>query len=211
MIERIEFYARYKMTPQHFVHRVKYCGGAFDKKCSDKEIHHLDLIGVEKGDHNTDKFLRFTDNGVEEIVDLRPHWERGTEGPIHCTRDGAMNVIRAVYAQTEKDLEELYAGGELSLIVEKNVGEKYSDYCRRKNAMYRKEVRKCEEFLGPVLSRYTMIKAYYVRNKMSVEQIAGIMGETPRHIANVIERLGLDRTETVKDGRVEYVDEEIIN
>ena len=210
MIERIEFYNRYKMTPQHFVHRVKYCGGAFEKKCSDKTVHRLDLIGVEK-EKNVDTYLRFTDNGVEEVVDLRPHWERGTEGPIHCTRDGAMNIIRAVYAQTEKDLEELYAGGDLSLIVEKNVGEKYSDYCRRKNSMYRKEVKKCEEFLGPVLSRYAMIKAYYVRNKMTVEQIARKMGETPRHIANVIERLGLDRTETVKGGRVEYVDEEIIN
>ena len=204
IIERIEFYNRYKMTPQHFVKRIKYYG-PFEKKG-----HHLDFISLEK-ESGADAYLRFTDNGVEEVVDLRPHWERGSDAPIHCTRDGAMNLVRAVYAQTEKDLEELYAGGEMSLILERNVGEKYSDFSHRKNATFRKEVKKCEEFLGPVLSRYAMIKAYYVRNKMTVEQIAGIMGETPRHIANVIERLGLDRAETVKDGRVECVDEEIIN
>lgn len=205
MIERIEFYQRYKMTPQHFVHKIRY-EGPFEKKG-----HFLDMKEVIKDESNSEAYLKFTDNGVEEIVDLRPHWERGSSEPIHCTRDGAMNLIRAVYAQTAKDLEELYAGGEASLIVEKNVGEKITDYWNRKTAMYRKEVKKCEELLGPTLSRYTMIKAYYVRNKMSVEEIARAMKETPRHVACVIERLGLDRTETTKEGRVEYVDEEIIN
>lgn len=205
MIERNEFYQRYKMTPQHFVKRYKL-EGTFIKK-----LHCLSLIEIKKDETGNDAYMRFTDNGVEEICDLRPHWERGSDSPIHCTRDGAMNLVRAVYAQTEKDLEELYAGGENSLIVEKNIGESYHEYSQRKNATYRKEVRKCEEFLGPVLSRYTMIKAFYVRNKMSVEQIARAMGETPQHISCVIERLGLNRTETVKGAMVECVDEEIIN
>ena len=205
MIERIEFYNRYKMTPQHFVDRHK-AEGAFVKK-----LHVLNLIEIEKDNGGAEAFLKFTDNGVEEVVDLRPHWERGSDAPIHCTREGAMNLIRAVYAQTEKDLEELYAGGEASLILDKNVGENVIDYCHRKNETYRKEVRKCEELLGPVLSRYTMIKAYYVRNKMSVEDIARIMGETPTLIANVIERLGLNRADSVKGTKVEYIDEEIFN
>lgn len=205
MIERIEFYQRYKMTPQHFMHKVRH-EGPFEKKG-----HALDLIELIKDESNCEAFMRFTDNGIEETVDLRPHWERGSSEPIRCTRDGAMNLIRAVYAQTAKDLEELYAGGESTLLLEKQVGESYLDYSRRKNATYLKEVKKCEELLGPTLSRYTKVKAYYVRNKMSVEEVARLMKETPRHIACVIERLGLDRTETVKDSKIECVDEEIIN
>lgn len=201
MIERNEFYQRYKMTPQHFVKRYRE-EGAFIKK-----LHALDLIGLERDETGAEAYLIFTDNGVEEICDLRPHWERGSDAPIHCCREGAMNLVKAVYAQTEKDLEELYAGGEIALNVNKEVGESYEQYIRRSGELYRKELKKCETFLGPVFSRYTMIKAYYVRRKMTVEEIAKVMHETPAHISNVIERLGLNRTETVAKSAVDYIDE----
>ena len=205
MIERIEFYQRYQMTPQRFIERFKE-EGTFIRK-----LHIMSVIRVEKDKSGADAYIYFTDNGNEEVVDLRPHWERGSDAPIKCTREGAMNLVRAVYAQTEKDLEELYAGGVDSLILDRNVGEKIADFSQRKSATYWKEVRKCEELLGPVLSRYTMVKAYYVRNKMTVEEIARIMGETPTHIANVIERLGLNRADSAKGAKVEYIDEEIFN
>ena len=109
-----------------------------------------------------------------------------------------MNLIKAVYAQTEKDYEELYIGGMETCELERLPGEKPKDFEWRRSINYQRRVRECEQLLGPVFVKYAKVKALWKATK-DVNIIAKKLGDTPEHIANLVERLGLNQTETVQN------------
>lgn len=139
-----------------------------------------------------------SEDGEDFVLDLTPHWERGPEGDIHMCREGVMNLIKAVYAQTEKDYEELYIGGMEACELERLPGEKPKDFEWRRSINYQRMVRECEQLLGPVFVKYAKVKALWKSTK-DVNVIAKKLGDTSEHIANLVERLGLNRTETAQN------------
>lgn len=189
-IERSEFWDRYHFRPTQLLNTQ--IGGTYKGKCGEFKVveknHIPGMVGT----------ITYEYNGQTITADLTPHWERGPVGEIHICREGAMNLIGAVMAQTEKDLELYYAYGEKEYQVETLVDEKgkpifeSSDHrAKRRKSLYERAVRECEEFLGPTFSKYTMIKAYYQLLKLTEKEIARRMGESEYHIECVISRLGL--------------------
>lgn len=144
------------------------------------------------------KTMLLSEKGKEFVLDLGPHWERGPEGDIHICREGAMNLVKAVYVQTEKDYEELYLGNMKNFEIEQLPGENRYEFENRVNYVRCKAMKDCEEFLGPVFTKFAKIKALW-KTTQNVNIIAETLGENPQHISCVVDRLGLNRTETAQD------------
>lgn len=142
--------------------------------------------------------MLLSDNGEDFILDLCPHWERGRSDEIHLCREGVMNLIRAVYAQTERDYEQQYLYGYSSVEIERLPGESDKSFEARRKGSYNRTKRECERLLGPVFTKYAKVKALWGVTH-DVNEIADRLGETPEHIANLVDRLGLNRTETGQD------------
>ena len=144
-----------------------------------------------------------SENGEDFILDLTPHWERGPVGDIHMCREGVMNLIKGVYAQSEHDYEELYLKGEDALDLEQIQGETLKAFKMRRTSYYKKTMRECEELLGPVFVKYAKVKALW-KITHDVDKIAKKIGENPTHTFNLIERLGLYQTETAQNETEDY-------
>jgi hypothetical protein len=195
-LERLDFEKEYGVKPSV----VSKCEVGKSVKIGKRK---LTVKKVEKDKTGFSKTMVISENGVDFILDLAPHWERGPEGPIHICRDGAMNLVRGVYAQTEKDYEELFLGDMRHFQLEKIPGESFKEYEKRRKAYKSGQMKGCEEFLGPVLIRYSKIKALW-KSTHDVNEIAKKLGETTYHISCVVDRLGLNRTETGQDGGDEW-------
>lgn len=157
----------------------------------------LEIIERKYVREKTD-IIRFSCEGEEYCLDLAPHWERGGDGPVHCCHEGVINLIRGVYQQTANDLEALYTCGLKDYPCTREFMENKEEYEQRKAALYFRAVKNAEDFLGSVLTGYVKVKAYYKMGK-SIDEIAKILEWTPEHTANVIDRLGLNRTETAQN------------
>ena len=198
ILERLDFRDKYGVSTVGISKGVK--GETLDingHKITVKEIENK-----TSSDGFVSNTMLLSENGEDFILDLSPHWERGPEGDIHMCRDGAMNLIKAVYAQAEKDYEELYIGGIEACELERLPGEKPKDFERRRSINYYRMVRECEQLLGPVFVKYAKVKALWKQTK-DVNVIAKKLGDTPKHIANLVDRLGLNQTETAQNGTVE--------
>lgn len=136
-------------------------------------------------------------------LDMAPHWERIPDTPIHSCNDGMVNLIRAVYKQTADDLGEFYKGDYKSMPLERVPGETASHWYKRLHAARKGEVRRCEQFLGSVLSRQVMIRSLWELGK-TVDEIAKEIGSTPDHVAAIIDRLGFNRSETDEDDPYDF-------
>lgn len=194
ILERLDFRNKYGVSTVGISKGIK--GETLDingHKITVKEIENK-----TSSDGFVSNTMLLSENGEDFILDLSPHWERGPEGDIHMCREGVMNLIKAVYAQAEKDYEELYIGGKEACELEQLPGEKTKDYERRRNINYQRMVRECEQLLGPVFVKYAKVKALWKSTK-DVNVIAKKLGDTPEHIANLVERLGLNRTEMAQN------------
>lgn len=189
-LERLDFRDKYGVSPV-----------AISKATIGETInvngHMITVKDVERrmADYQTILKMTLSEDGEDFILDLTPHWERGPKGEIHMCREGAMNLIKAVYAQAEKDYEQLYIGGSKVCEIERMPGEKPKEFERRRNANYQRMMRECEQLLGPVFAKYAKVKALWKLTK-DVNIIAEKLDDYPEHIANLVDRLGLNQTET---------------
>lgn len=162
--------------------------------------HKITVKDIEKSKIDATNCMRMllSDEGEDFILDLCPHWERGRSDDIHLNRDGVMNLIRAVYAQTERDYERQYLYGYSAIEIERLPGENDKSFEMRRTSYFNRSMRECERLLGPVFTRYAKVKALWTITH-DVNEIAQKLGETPEHIASLVDRLGLNRTETAQD------------
>ena len=137
--------------------------------------------------------ITFQDGREWYTLDLTSHWERGREDPITFNHDGACALAKAVLKQAADDLTKLYMGDYSAIEIEKRENETKAEVAKRFEIYRKMEQRRCEELLGTVLSRYCKIRAYWNKG-LDIADIADRMNSTPEHIANVVHRLGLDRT-----------------
>lgn len=191
-MERIEFYERFGFKPAR-LERLNI-GDVY----IDKHGKKFEVLDIAYSDWGHAQNLIFSTEGEQMMIDLAPHWERGPEGKINLNRDGVAALITAVYSQAEKDLEELYASGLSGFKVENlDVYETPAQKKKRAKSEYERRLNECETLLGSVFSKYTRIKAYYKKLSMSIDEIAIRMNENPEHIANIVERLGLNDREGI--------------
>jgi len=200
-IERYDFLKKYGKTPNKMIKAGK--GGYADY--GDKKLRVVDL-GYNTG---SPSYVTFQDGKEYYKLDLMPHWERGKEGEITFTHDGACTLAKAVLKQTADDLTALYMGDYSSIEVEPLPNETKSESARRFEIYRKREQRKCEELLGSVISKYCKVRALWNKG-YDIPTIAGEMGETPEHITILVERMGLNRAETGQEDTDDNSDEEII-
>ena len=183
-LDRYEFRNRYKSSPS----KVSNCPVGESVTVNG---HVLRVVEKHKGRDGFET-LNIIDGDEEYLLDLTPHWERGPEGPIKCCHEGVMNLIKGVYAQTERDYEELYLNGEKGYYMEKLPGENKGEFERRRKAEYAKEIAKCEEFLGTIFTKFAKIKALWSISH-DPNYIGEMVGESAYHTSCIIDRLGLNR------------------
>ena len=186
-LERQDFRERFGKSPAEIARcdvgeSVEYNGVKLTVKKIQRDKNGFEMILINDGKKNF-------------MLDLYPHWERGPEGDIHLCREGAMNLVKAVYAQTERDYEQLYLGGEKECLIERLPGENAREYEARRKSYYSTEMKKCEEFLGKVFVKYAKVRALW-KISHDVNYIAEKLNEKPYHIACLVDRLGLNRADS---------------
>ena len=189
-LDRYEYRDKYNESPS----RIEHCPVGKSIKINGTI---LKVLSVEKKKDNG-KVMTLADGDEEFILDLSPHWERGPEGPIKTCHDGVVNLIKGIYAQTESDYEKLYLAGEKGYYMERIPGESVKEYEGRRKSLYRELMKNCEEFLGSVFTEYAKIRALWSISH-DVNYIAEVIKSTPYHVSCVVDRLGLNRTQTVQD------------
>lgn len=189
-LDRYDFRDRYDSSPS----KVSGCPVGQSIKVNGHELHILDKQRQKDGYEK----IVIVDGDDEYLLDLCSHWERGNDEPIKCCHEGALNLIKAVYAQTERDYEELYLAGEKSYPMEKLPGENNREFEARRKSLYNKELKKCEEFLGTIYTKYAKVRALWSISH-DVNYIAEMVKSTPHNVACIIDRLGLNRAETAQN------------
>ena len=189
-IERYEYRDRYKESPS----RIEHCPVGKSINVNDAVLNVL-AIKKEKDGY---KKITIADGDLIFILDLAPHWERGPEEPIKCCHEGVINLLKGIYAQTENDYEKLYLTGEKGYYMEAMPGENKKEYEARRKSLYHKLIKDCEDFLGPVYTKYAKIKALWSISH-DVNYIAEMIKSTPYHVTCIIDRLGLNRADLPED------------
>ena len=184
-IERYDFLRKYDATPRRMIAAGKGGYATYGKA----KLRVVD-IGYKQSDV---AYITFQDGKEYYKLDLLSHWERGREDPITFNHDGACALAKAVLKQAADDLTKLYMGDYSAIEIEKRDNETKAEVAKRFEIYRKMEQRRCEELLGTVLSRYCKIRAYWNKG-LDIADIADRMNSTPEHIANVVHRLGLDRT-----------------
>lgn len=194
-LDRYDFRDRYDSSPT----KVSNCPVGRSINVNGHKLHVLDKSKSRDGF----EVLTIVDGDEEYMLDLSPHWERGTDGPIKCCHEGAMNLIKAVYAQTARDYEEMYLKGEKGYYMEKIPGENNREFEQRRKEIYSSEMKKCEDFLGSILTKFSKVRALWSISH-DPKYIGEMIHESAYHTSCIIDRLGLNRAET---GQNDYFDE----
>ncbi len=189
-LNRYDFRDRYNSSPS----KMSSCPIGGNVKIGDHKLH---VLNKQRGKDGLE-IITIVDGDDEYELDLSPHWERGSSEPIKCCHEGAVNLIKAVYAQTERDYEELYLKGEKGYYMEEMPGESKKEYEARRKSLYYGMMRDCEKFLGPVFTRYAKIRALWSISH-DVNYIAEMIKSTPYHTSCIIDRLGLNRADLPKE------------
>lgn len=127
MIDRYEFYEKYGIRPT----AVDGLGVGETYKDEKKGLF-FEVKDFKKNEETGFKdSVTFFDGKEVIAVDLSAHWEKGPEGDIRFSRDGVMNLIRAVYAKTEEDYEALYLKGDEEIPVKPMPGESLKEFHTR--------------------------------------------------------------------------------
>lgn len=184
-MERYDFLRKYDATPRRMIAAGKGGYATYGKT----KLRVVD-IGYKQSDV---AYITFQDGKEYYKLDLLSHWERGREDPITFNHEGACALAKAVLKQAADDLTKLYMGDYSAIEIEKRENETKAEVAKRFEIYRKMEQRRCEELLGTVLSRYCKIRAYWNMG-LDIADIADRMNSTPEHIANVVHRLGLDRT-----------------
>ena len=194
-LDRYEYRDKYKESPT----RIEHCPVGKYIKINGTLLKVLD---VEKLKDNG-KILTVADGDDVFRLDLSPHWERGPEGPIKCCHDGVINLIKGIYAQTEGDYERLYLAGEKGYHMERIPGENLKEYEARRKSLYHGLIQGCEDFLGPVYTKYAKVRALWSISH-DVNYIAEMIKSTPYHVSCIVDRLGLNRVNLPSDDEEIY-------
>ena len=195
VMERIDFFQKYNISPSR-VTKLKEgeCIKVKRKNLPDRVIKCEKIYG-SKGNPTQ---LILSEHGDKFTLDLSTHWERGGSSDFKLCHEGMVNLIKAIYSQTESDYEALFLAGPDAIPLEKNPGESLKEFHLRLRRVYTQTYKDCEEFLGEVFCRYAKIKALW-RVTHDIDKIAERLGETSYHVACVVDRLGLNRTETAQN------------
>lgn len=189
MIDRYEFYDRYGVRPTRI---YKLNIGEFYR---DEKKH----LCLEVKDHVKNEETGFYDSitfsdGKETIeVDLAAHWDKIPDTEIKVCREGMMNLIRAVYARAVEDYEDYYLNGDSEIDIKPMPGESLAEFQERRSQMYKDAVEECEGFLGKLFIKYTKVRALWKKTH-NPNIMAMQINDTPEHIACIIDRLGLNRS-----------------
>lgn len=188
MIDRYDFWDRYGVRPT-----VIYNLDIGQTYVNEKKHLHFEVVdhvrNPETGFYDS---ITFKDGSELVVVDLMAHWERCPEEGIRFSRDGLMNLIRAVYAKAEEDYEALYLNGDEEIEISRIPGENDREFGKRRIGLYKEAVRECELLLGDLYIKYAKVKALW-KNSHDPNTIAEKLNDTPEHIACIIDRLGLNR------------------
>lgn len=199
MIDRYEFFEKYGIRPT----AVDSLGIGETYKDEKKGLF-FEVKDFKKNEETGFKdSVTFFDGKEVIAVDLSAHWEKGPEGDIRFSRDGVMNLIRAVYAKTEEDYEALYLKGDEEIPVKPMPGESLKEFHMRRYELYKNAVAECEMLLGKLYIKYAKVKALW-KESHDPTFIAEKVNDTPYHVAIIIDRLGLNRPNLPKEDDCDY-------
>ena len=116
-------------------------------------------------------------------------------------------MIGAVYRQAENDYEELWTRGIRGAISKSDYREmkkrkplmNWEEYVKIKTERYKIELKELESFMGDVYTMYAKVRAIWRYQTHDPKIIADKIGIEPEHVVTIIERLGLNRTETAQN------------
>lgn len=190
-LERFAFREKYGVSPNRFMRLNEGESLTIEIKDQPTRVLKVEKINGTKTCRNSMVLSEF---GKKFLLDLTPHWERDSADFELC-HEGVVNLIKGIYAQTESDYEELYLLGVAGYRLEKLPGENQREFEIRRRKMFRADIEKCEEFLGTVFVTYARVKALW-KITHDVNVIAEKTGIEAKHVVLVVERLGLNQTET---------------
>lgn len=192
-LERFAFREKYGVSPNRFLHMNE--GESISVEYKDQPTKTFTCIKIN-GTKTCRESMVLSENGEEFLLDLSPHWERDS-ADIDLCHAGVVNLIKAIYSQTEKDYEEYYLLGQKGYKCERLPGENQKEFAIRQRKLWKDQMDKCEEFLGSVFTTYAKVKALW-RITHDVNVIADRVGIEPKHVTMIVDRLGLNRTETAQ-------------
>lgn len=191
MIDRYDFYERYGVRPK-VIYNLDI-GQIYenDKKKLRLEVKDH-LKNEDTGFYDT---ITFFDGKDILVVDLAAHWERHPEDGKEYCHEGVVSLVQAVYARAEEDYEGFYLNGDEEIDIKPMPGESLKEFQQRRYKLYKEAVDECEEFLGKLFVKYSKVKALWSKthdpNVMALK-----INESPERIACIIDRLGLNRSDS---------------
>ena len=195
--ERFDFREEYGISPNRFMQMNEGDSVKIERKNQPARV-----IKVEKiiGTRTCRNSMVLSENGEEFLLDLSPHWERGSSD-IKCCHQGVMNLIGAVYRQAENDYEELWIKGIKGyatrtdyLYMKKTYPlMNYAEYVELKTQRYKAEIEELEGFMGTIYTMYAKVRACWRHLSHDPKVIAERTGLTADHVVKIIDRLGLNR------------------
>lgn len=143
-----------------------------------------------------------SEDGERFLLDTKAHWERGTADIKLCPQ-GTMNLIGAIYKQAESEYEPLWVKGVENYWSEKLVGESRAEWEARMYREYTQKIKELEEFLGKVYTMYAKVRAVWRYLSHDPKVIAERTDLQVDHVVLIIDRLGLNRTETAQKDTID--------
>ena len=189
MIDRYDFLEKYGVRPT-VIYKLDIGQTYVNEK---KNLHFTVVDHIRNPESGFYDSITFDDGSGLVIVDLMPHWERCPDTGIRFSRDGVMNLIRAVYAKAEEDYEALYLNGDEEIEISRIPGENDREFGKRRMGLYKEAVKECELLLGDLYIKYAKVKALW-KESHDPFFMAQKLNDTPEHIVCIIDRLGLNRS-----------------
>lgn len=199
MIDRYDFYERYGVRPK-VIYNLDI-GQIYENEKKKLRLEVKDhLKNEETGFYDT---ITFFDGKDILVVDLAAHWERHPEDSKKYCHEGVVSLVQAVYARAEEDYEGFYLNGDEEIDIKPMPGESLKEFHMRRYELYKDAVAECEMLLGKLYIKYAKVKALW-KESHDPTFIAEKVNDTPYHVATIIDRLGLNRSDLPKEDDCDY-------